>query len=87
MHNLTVLDEHLSTLEVLLIEDKLYYLTSFFIFLSHLTDTAELVQFVLNVLLGRPLSLQIQVGWQTDLHGLGGRGGIILSLGGHNTRR
>ena len=50
--------------------------------LSHLTDAAELVQFVLDVLLGRPLSLQIQVGWQTDLHGWG-RGGLTLSLGGH----
>ena len=49
----------------------------------HLTDTTELVQFVLDVLLGRPLFLQIQADWQADLHGLGGRGGLALSLGGH----
>ena len=55
--------------------------------LSHLTDAAELVQFVLDVLLGRPLSLQIQTGRQTDLNGGGGRGGLTLSLRGHTRTR
>ena len=77
-----MLDEHLSTLEVFLIRKITLFnnltvnnsLPSFSISQSHLTDAAELVKLVLDIFLRRPLSLQVQADWQTDLHGLGGRG-------------